>query len=596
MNNKMPRTPFSTPLSGSARETELRLKNIFSGPKKRPPVLFLALMFSVCLLCGNLVSFQVEAATYADSAPNRPNHSQTPDASLDLTEHEPASVTYQTGESPLSEGEQLLLEKLFRAAERQNGWQFQVPTAQLMSYIQKDGWVLGAVFVEDHLENTLILGIMDKETGEVPHAIFQRSYHGAFPHVVTFRGDDGLFRLLYTFNGQENGQYTGEAGLVRFDGEFMAWEWPVEGDVRYGHEPPGASPAAYPEYREYWDSGHYAVMAPGGVDVYTVNPDFQWGQDEPWSIWQLDHNETFWYDSSSAEELPMPIYFQSLNWLIEHTNDPGGWRITSLTLNEERCDSGKQVDCYTLRAHTDNGQNELTADLFFPYDQTGGRRSYDTLNYAEVTGEICGYPLAPNTQDGPAVTQLEWTPDLNRNGVPEELRLVELDLGLRLEVLENGAVIHYEEGYSAHAGWNALFLCTLDGENYLLSYSPTMYQGFCDYGYELYTLEGNGKKVVRQNSVSFDINIGSPMFQEGGYDPDAIAGFMEEINGLLSHSVQLLNTDSDLLQTFEKEGRLVDTLWWLDTWEPVFTRAPGKSLLENLADFQDAMVRQPSVG
>ena len=123
-----------------------------------------------------------------------------------------------------------------------------------------------------------------------------------------------------------------------------------------------------------------------------------------------------------------------------------------------------------------------------------------------------------------------------------------------------------------------------------------MYQGCCDYGYELYTLEGNGKKVVRQNSVSFDINIGSPMFQEGGYDPDAIAGFMEEINGLLSHSVQLLNTDSDLLQTFEKEGRLVDTLWWLDTWEPVFTRDPGKSLLENLADFQDAMVRQPSVG
>lgn len=41
MNEKMPRTPFSTPLSGSARETELRLRNIFSGPKKRPPVLYL---------------------------------------------------------------------------------------------------------------------------------------------------------------------------------------------------------------------------------------------------------------------------------------------------------------------------------------------------------------------------------------------------------------------------------------------------------------------------------------------------------------------------------------------------------------------------
>ena len=60
--NNMPRTPFSTPLSGSAREVELRLKNIFSGPKKRPPALFLALVFAMCLFCGNLVSCQVKGA------------------------------------------------------------------------------------------------------------------------------------------------------------------------------------------------------------------------------------------------------------------------------------------------------------------------------------------------------------------------------------------------------------------------------------------------------------------------------------------------------------------------------------------------------
>ena len=55
----MPLTPFSTPLSGSARETEIRLRNIFSGPKKRPPLPFLILMFSVCIFCGNLVSCQM---------------------------------------------------------------------------------------------------------------------------------------------------------------------------------------------------------------------------------------------------------------------------------------------------------------------------------------------------------------------------------------------------------------------------------------------------------------------------------------------------------------------------------------------------------
>ena len=55
-NKPIPRTPFSTPLSGSAREIELRIRGIFSGPRRRPPVLFLALTFAACLLCGNLVS------------------------------------------------------------------------------------------------------------------------------------------------------------------------------------------------------------------------------------------------------------------------------------------------------------------------------------------------------------------------------------------------------------------------------------------------------------------------------------------------------------------------------------------------------------
>ena len=71
MQEKMPRTPFSTALSGSARVTELRLRNIFSGPKKRPPALFLALVFALCIFCGNLVSCQM-AETPGSSDPEGP--------------------------------------------------------------------------------------------------------------------------------------------------------------------------------------------------------------------------------------------------------------------------------------------------------------------------------------------------------------------------------------------------------------------------------------------------------------------------------------------------------------------------------------------
>lgn len=66
-HNHPPRTPFSTTLSRSARETELRIRSILSGPKKRPPLPFLALVFAACLMCGNLVSCQVAQAEAPDS-------------------------------------------------------------------------------------------------------------------------------------------------------------------------------------------------------------------------------------------------------------------------------------------------------------------------------------------------------------------------------------------------------------------------------------------------------------------------------------------------------------------------------------------------
>lgn len=64
----MPRTPFSTPLSRSARETKMRLENIAAGPQKRPPVIFIVLVSAACLLCGNLVSCQMAEAEAPDTS------------------------------------------------------------------------------------------------------------------------------------------------------------------------------------------------------------------------------------------------------------------------------------------------------------------------------------------------------------------------------------------------------------------------------------------------------------------------------------------------------------------------------------------------
>ena len=58
MKPKMPKTPFAMSLSGSAKETELRIRNIFQWEKKRPPIILMILFASLLLcICGGLVSF-----------------------------------------------------------------------------------------------------------------------------------------------------------------------------------------------------------------------------------------------------------------------------------------------------------------------------------------------------------------------------------------------------------------------------------------------------------------------------------------------------------------------------------------------------------
>ena len=183
--------------------------------------------------------------------------------------------------------------------------------------------------------------------------------------------------------------------------------------------------------------------------------------------------------------------------------------------------------------------------------------------------------------------RLPLSPDLNHNGIAEEVRLTDIENGQELEIWENGELIDREAGDYSHTGWYSIFLYTLDGKDYLLRYQPTMYQGVGTYSYSIINLTDNKRNVDKWSGVDFDINFGSPVYS--GFDSEAIAAFMEEINGLLSHSVQLLNTEEELQGTFEREGRLYDSLWWLDGWEPDFVRDENKSLQENLEEFQTAM-------
>ena len=196
-----------------------------------------------------------------------------------------------------------------------------------------------------------------------------------------------------------------------------------------------------------------------------------------------------------------------------------------------------------------------------------------------------------NAVDDPVLVPLEI--DLNRNGVPETINVVwqEDRMRYQLTVTEGDKVIFTQNAYTAHVGWIALFLYQKDGQDYLLRYTPMMWQGHADYGYRLFYLAEDGPKgdlevIVQEDWIRFDIDFVSSA--HGDFGPETVAAFLTEINALLAGSTQLMNTDNDLLEAFASEGRLYHVPFFLRR-EENFSYDKGKTMLENLVAYKSAM-------
>lgn len=87
---------------------------------------------------------------------------------------------------------------------------------------------------------------------------------------------------------------------------------------------------------------------------------------------------------------------------------------------------------------------------------------------------------------------------------------------------------------TSHAGEGAVFLCTLDGKEYLLEYSPWVGQGMAAYRYFLIDFQDNTRHVVQKNEVEFEL-----------YTQDHIEeriAFMDEVNALIEQSQVIVST------------------------------------------------------
>lgn len=154
--------------------------------------------------------------------------------------------------------------------------------------------------------------------------------------------------------------------------------------------------------------------------------------------------------------------------------------------------------------------------------------------------------------------------DFNHDGVPEVVALttnrMEYTCYELLVTEQDGTELWRGEAYPVHPGYNSIFACRLEDGDYLLQYHPTMYQGYATYAYELFSLDKSGNPVTKQeNSVSFDVNWGIPLHES--FDAEAIADFMDELNGLLAQSKLLVTTDTALDGIDPDHPQ--DSLWWL---------------------------------
>ncbi len=178
--------------------------------------------------------------------------------------------------------------------------------------------------------------------------------------------------------------------------------------------------------------------------------------------------------------------------------------------------------------------------------------------------------------------------DLDKDGREEAIYLdktqMENTLDVTLRVLDGGGnEIWSESANTVHAGWNSLFLCEQDSENYLLRYNPTMYQGYCTYVYTIFTLEGGRENVVRSNRLEFDINGAKEL------DAPKMIAFADEVNALLGRSILLMSTVGGEYSFGPSSADLFfERYSWLDGYPELFE--DGDSLETRLVKFSEYAV------
>ncbi len=344
-----------------------------------------------------------------------------------------------------------------------------------------------------------------------------------------------------------------------------------------------ATPVARVEGEAVSPDGRFEMRAVGASGQYVsgIQPP------EYLQIVNRETGEVLWQDSGwlwqsilwSPEGGFAALAYTAQTWCAITVIETENWTTWDFILPD-----GSSIPEYTfLPENWGVWQSEGCLDLTIGRDGDAGEQRFYTCAVEAQDGKLKGIVWEERHDSLPG------SYDFDHDGEPEIVELVtvgkdekpNLEGWYELRVRTADSRLYWSASFvEAHVGWGSCFACRVEGEDYLLRYLPTMYQGFATYTYELFYLDKTGvEQVVREGSVSFDINFGAPMHES--FDPAAVAAFLEEVRDLLADSELLLTTEGGNFRSGGPGSDFKDDLaYWMD--DPLYNES--KSLEENIRD------------
>jgi hypothetical protein len=110
---------------------------------------------------------------------------------------------------------------------------------------------------------------------------------------------------------------------------------------------------------------------------------------------------------------------------------------------------------------------------------------------------------------------------------------------------QSEAAIYTRDAFFSHVGWMQLYLYTDETGAYLFDYNPTVYQGYADYTYALFSLDASGDvNLKKSNAISFIISDGEDGLTytdaNGSNVSAAVAAFEAEAQSYIDRATPLL--------------------------------------------------------